>query len=262
MTNLKDYFNKIDNISHAFLIGNVVFDEIKNDLVDIISSKILNKKIINLKNDNDIYFLDQNESLITKEKVKELLNNLSKTSQISNGKVYIVNGAEKMTDTVYNAILKTLEEPQNNIYAILITKNIEMIKDTIKSRCQKIYLNSSNEEIFDKNIESVTDTLIKEIEINNVKSIAYNNKLYNIIEDRVMFQNVLKIMLNKYNNALKNMLENNNIEENSEIIKNNDIISMSKKILVIDNFVNLLNSYLNKNLTLDRFIIEMWRCRI
>ncbi len=49
-------------------------------------------------------------------------------------------------------------------------------------------------------------------------------------------------------------------EENNEILKNNDIISLSKKILTIDNTINLLYNFLNKNLSIDKFIIEMWRC--
>ena len=68
-------------------------------------------------------------------------------------------------------------------------------------------------------------------------------------------------MLVKYKNTLKNKIDNEKeMKENSEILKNNDIITLSKKILVINEIMNLLDNYLNKNLTIDRFIIEMWRC--
>ncbi len=261
MKNLCSYFENVDNLSHAFLIGNVFFSEIKDDLTELISSKIIKEKI-DILNNPDIYYLDQNSSLITKEEMKELLMNLSTTSQFNNVKIYIINGAEKMSSSVYNSILKTLEEPENNIYAFLITKNMEMVGDTIKSRCQKIYLNSDNETTYDDELIKTTNEIIKYIETNNINTIAYNSKIYSIISDRIMFQNILKIMLDEYNKSLKTMLNNNEtIKENNEIIKNNDIISMSKKILTIDKFINLLNSYLNKNSTIDRFIIEMWRCK-
>ena len=136
MKNLCSYFENVDKLSHAFLIGNVFFSEIKDDLTELISSKIIKEKI-DILNNPDIYYLDQNTSLITKEEIKELLMNLSTTSQFNNVKIYIINGAEKMSDTVSNAMLKTLEEPKENIYAFLITKNIESVKETIKSRCQK-----------------------------------------------------------------------------------------------------------------------------
>lgn len=262
MNNLFEYFNNIDNMSHAFLIGNVLFDDIEKDLTKVIQNKLLNIDNLNLKENPDIYYFNQYESLITKDNIKELLNNLSKTSQFNNVKIYIINGAEKMSSSVYNSILKTLEEPENNIYAFLITKNMEMVGDTIKSRCQKIYLNSDNETTYDDELIKTTNEIIKYIETNNINTIAYNSKIYSIISDRIMFQNILKIMLDEYNKSLKIMLNNNEtIKENNEIIKNNDIISMSKKILTIDKFINLLNSYLNKNSTIDRFIIEMWRCK-
>ena len=262
MNYLFEYFNNIDNMSHAFLIGNVLFDDIEKDLTKVIQNKLLNIDNLNLKENPDIYYFNQYESLITKDNIKELLNNLSKTSQFNNVKIYIINGAEKMSSSVYNSILKTLEEPENNIYAFLITKNMEMVGDTIKSRCQKIYLNSDNETTYDDELIKTTNEIIKYIETNNINTIAYNSKIYSIISDRIMFQNILKIMLDEYNKSLKIMLNNNEtIKENNEIIKNNDIISMSKKILTIDKFINLLNSYLNKNSTIDRFIIEMWRCK-
>jgi DNA polymerase III gamma/tau subunit len=249
-------------MSHAFLIGNVLFDDIEKDLTKVIKNKLLNIDNLNLKENPDIYYFNQYESLITKDNIKELLNNLSKTSQFNNVKIYIINGAEKMSSSVYNSILKTLEEPEKNIYAFLITKNMEMVGDTIKSRCQKIYLNFDNETTYDDELIKTTNEIIKYIETNNINTIAYNSKIYSIISDRIMFQNILKIMLDEYNKSLKMMLNNNEtIKENNEIIKNNDIISMSKKILTIDKFINLLNSYLNKNSTIDRFIIEMWRCK-
>ncbi len=262
MNYLFEYFNNIDNMSHAFLIGNVLFDDIEKDLTKVIKNKLLNIDNLNLKENPDIYYFNQYESLITKDNIKELLNNLSKTSQFNNVKIYIINGAEKMSSSVYNSILKTLEEPEKNIYAFLITKNMEMVGDTIKSRCQKIYLNFDNETTYDDELIKTTNEIIKYIETNNINTIAYNSKIYSIISDRIMFQNILKIMLDEYNKSLKMMLNNNEtIKENNEIIKNNDIISMSKKILTIDKFINLLNSYLNKNSTIDRFIIEMWRCK-
>jgi hypothetical protein len=40
----------------------------------------------------------------------------------------------------------------------------------------------------------------------------------------------------------------------------NEIELLSKKILVINSNINLLNYNLNKNLAIDKFLIEMWRC--
>ncbi len=261
MNSLLDYFKKMENLSHAFLIGNVVFDEIENDLKTIIKEKILKTDNLNIKENPDIYYYDQEQKLITKDEIKDLLNNLSKTSQFNNAKIYIINGSEKISDVVANTILKTLEEPEDNIYAFLITKNIDAVKDTIKSRCQKIIININDSEEFDEKDELIANNFIKKIETNNIKTIALNPEIYNEIDERDTFKRILKILLDKYNNALKILLDNDkNNKEYSEILKNNDIISLSKKILVINDFQKLIENYLNKNLIIDRFIIEMWRC--
>lgn len=262
MNKLSNYFEKINNLSHAFLIGNVLFDEIEEDLKKVISEKILKNNNINLKESADIYYYDQYEKLVTKEEIKQLLNNISTTSQFNNAKIYIINGAEKLSAVVYNAILKTLEEPENNIYAFLVTKNIEAVKETIKSRCQIIYINTTKEQIIiNEEYNMLANKIIKNIEENNIKAIAINSEIYTDIENREHFKKILQIMLTKYNNYL-NELINNDIKDSEiyKLLKNNDIITLSKKILVIDNYINLLDNYLNKNLMIDRFIIEMWRC--
>ncbi len=262
MKKIIDYFENITEISHAFLIGNVFLTEIKDDLNKIICSKIFNNEIVDIYNNQDVYILDQNEALITREDARELLSKLSTTSQFNDIKVYIINGVEKISDVVSNSLLKTLEEPKNNIYAFLITKNIDSVKETIKSRCQRIILNSNDENIEnDENVEKLSNILIKNIEKNSIKTIAFNNEIYNLIEDRETLKKVIACMLTKYKKCLKEKIDNNEKSEDiSEISKNNDIITLSKKILVINETIGLLDNYLNKNLTIDRFIIEMWRC--
>ena len=49
---------------------------------------------------------------------------------------------------------------------------------------------------------------------------------------------------------------------NKKILENNNLTSILNKMLIIDNTINLMQNYLNKNLSIDRFIIEMWRCNI
>ena len=55
-------------------------------------------------------------------------------------RVYIIYGFERLSTIISNKIFKFIEEPQNNIYAILLTENIEKILPTIISRCQILNL--------------------------------------------------------------------------------------------------------------------------
>lgn len=265
--NIVEYFGKLneeDKLTQAFLIGNVLFDDIQSEINEVLQKYIFNNSIDNLKDNPDVYILKQDEVNITKDVIKDLLNKLSTTSQFNNKKVYIIDKTEYLSDTVFNAILKTLEEPKEGIYAILISNNIDAVKPTIISRCQKIFLSSSTDKLeLTEEIEEISNDLINSIEENGPKTIAKNYKMYNIISDRDKFVKVLKTMMNEYHKVLKSVIEGKNEDYlNKKILENNNLASILNKMLIIDNTINLMQNYLNKNLSIDRFIIEMWRCNI
>lgn len=265
--NIVEYFGKLneeDKLTQAFLIGNVLFDDIQSEINEVLQKYIFNNNIDNLKDNPDVYILKQDEVNITKDVIKDLLNKLSTTSQFNNKKVYIIDKTEYLSDTVFNAILKTLEEPKEGIYAILISNNIDAVKPTIISRCQKIFLSSSTDKLeLTEEIGEISNDLINSIEENGPKTIAKNYKMYNIISDRDKFIKVLKTMMNEYHKVLKSIIEGKNEDYlNKKILENNNFASILNKMLIIDNTINLMQNYLNKNLSIDRFIIEMWRCNI
>lgn len=265
--NIVEYFEKLneeDKLTQAFLIGNVLFDDVQNEINEVLQKYIFNNNIDNLKDNPDVYILKQDETNITKDIIKDLLNKLSTTSQFNNKKVYIIDKTEYLSDTVFNAILKTLEEPKEGIYAILISNNIDAVKPTIVSRCQKIFLTSSTDKLeLTEEIEEISNDLINSIEENGPKTIAKNYKMYNIISDRDKFIKILKTMMNEYHKVLKSIIEEKNEDYlNKKILENNNLTSILNKMLIIDNTINLMQNYLNKNLSIDRFIIEMWRCNI
>lgn len=265
--NIVEYFGKLneeDKLTQAFLIGNVLFDDIQSEINEVLQKYIFNNNIDNLKDNPDVYILKQDEVNITKDVIKDLLNKLSTTSQFNNKKVYIIDKTEYLSDTVFNAILKTLEEPKEGIYAILISNNIDAVKPTIISRCQKIFLSSSTDKLeLTEEIGEISNDLINSIEENGPKTIAKNYKMYNIISDRDKFVKVLKTMMNEYHKVLKSIIEGKNEDYlNKKILENNNLASILNKMLIIDNTINLMQNYLNKNLSIDRFIIEMWRCNI
>lgn len=54
------------------------------------------------------------------------------------GKVFIVDEAELLNSTGQNVLLKTLEEPTEGTYLILITSSEHRLLPTIRSRCQRV----------------------------------------------------------------------------------------------------------------------------
>jgi DNA polymerase-3 subunit delta' len=56
----------------------------------------------------------------------------------ASARVFIIDDADKMNDAASNALLKTLEEPPETTYLILITSRPDALLSTIRSRCQTI----------------------------------------------------------------------------------------------------------------------------
>src|SRR5574344_1001238 len=95
MNKLTKYFINEDNIksSHAFLIGNITYQQCKEELEQIIN-KYFFKCHTYIESNPDIYYLDNEQNSVTKEQIKILLQNLSSTSQIHDIKLYIISGVE------------------------------------------------------------------------------------------------------------------------------------------------------------------------
>ena len=92
----------------------------------------------------DLVVLDGSESSVKKEDVLNLVNDFQKTPLERKGvMIYIVNMVENMTVEAVNSLLKFLEEPTPNTYAILTSQNESKILPTIISRCQSIRLKLS-----------------------------------------------------------------------------------------------------------------------
>jgi len=55
-------------------------------------------------------------------------------------KVFIIDGAELLSNEAANCLLKTLEEPVGGVVFILLTKNERLLPATVVSRCQRLEL--------------------------------------------------------------------------------------------------------------------------
>ena len=57
---------------------------------------------------------------------------------LGRAKVFVIVEAERMSDAAQNALLKTLEEPPDRSYLILLTPSADNLLPTTRSRCQEI----------------------------------------------------------------------------------------------------------------------------
>lgn len=122
-------------LSHAHLfIGE---DGIgKSIIAEELALRILGKK-------EDLEYADLVKFKVAKDKkslgvdeVRQLIAEISKKPYEGDKKVVIIYEAHKMTVEAQNAFLKTVEEPPQGVFIILLSESSEQILDTIKSRCQ------------------------------------------------------------------------------------------------------------------------------
>lgn len=88
---------------------------------------------------SDVIYIDGKDTSIKKDEILKLQQNFNKTGLEQAGKkVYIIDHVENATIEALNSLLKFLEEPTNDMIAVLISESIDRVLPTIVSRCQII----------------------------------------------------------------------------------------------------------------------------
>ncbi len=263
---LVNYFKTEYNnnrMSHAFLICNTFYAYIRNDLEYILSNYFFDGD--NCEENPDIYIIKPTDKIL-KDDILKLKESFKSYSLTHKNKVYIIDGVEKMNSYAANALLKFLEEPESNIYAILITSNISKVISTIKSRCQLLMIDNKN--IFDiKNIESnffeKALAIVKLYETHSYDCISY---IYDNLDKKIEKEDlkiIIKIVKYFYRDCLDYLLfDRLDLFESYKyiadvVIKKNDESMLVNKLMVLMKEENKLEYNLNTNLFLDNLLIEL-----
>lgn len=123
----------------------------------------------------DLYFLlpRENRKTIGIEEIRELQERLSLTPYYRTGACIIIEDAEKMSIQASNCLLKTLEEPIENRYFLLISSSPHLIPPTIISRTQKMLLGTLTR----REVESIINKFT-----NNISALGDINDLLSILD--------------------------------------------------------------------------------
>ena len=267
LLNIFKKINANNKFGHAYLIYNTDFSIVEEDLNKIIINYLMNTDV-DIKNNPDVHIIAPTGQKITKDQILSLEKSLASKSQINENIVYIINEADKLNDYAANSLLKTLEEPEKNIYAFLITDNLEKIWDTIKSRCILIKINDKIlpiEETYEEKLIEIAIDIINKLEKNlNVEE----SKIYKIFKnkDRIETKQIFEL-INLYYKDCVNKINNRKIEffinyekEIISILDINNSSTLIKKILLINEEIKNLDYNVNINLFLDNFILKFERC--
>lgn len=173
-----------NNIPNNIIVESNSKDELikilPNILKSILGCKEFKNKIhqcnfcLNINNNSNIFYLGNYVNDITKIEVLEMVHHSKYASTLKNNKkIYIIKGAELLSEICQNMFLNFLETTNSKNYIIFLTTNYGSILDTLKSRLLHYYISSPNNDI------KVHNNLDKKI-INFITT-KNNNKLYLLI---------------------------------------------------------------------------------
>ncbi len=294
---------KNKNISHAYLFETNGYDKGYNIALTfakaILCPHNLKKcetcnqcKMIDENNYPEIKIIDEMDNWIKKENLINLQEEFNKKAILGNKKVYIINHAEKLNVSSSNSILKFLEEPQNDIIAILVVNNRYQLLNTITSRLQIISLNgqtnkkyegidqtlhrigqvlTNNEKDYNdfctqENKERI-NTIIKFVnylEKNKLNTLLYTQKYWHkTFNDKNLVNVGLNMLLYFYKDVLNYKLDREiyiytDYKDNLiEVSLKNEIDDIVHKINIIKVSIENLEYNANINLLIDKMIIDL-----
>lgn len=122
-----------NTLSHAHLIAGE--DRVgKGKLANILAKFILNGDLD--REYVDIINYSSEKSSFGVDDVRDIIEEVYKKPFEKDKKVIIIHEGNKLTIQAQNALLKTIEEPPKGVYIIILCESLELILDTIKSRCE------------------------------------------------------------------------------------------------------------------------------
>ena len=193
------------------------------------------------------------------DQIRDLKNKISIVPSVLKYKVYIVDEVHMLTNSAFNALLKTLEEPPGYVIFILATTEFYEVPETIVSRCQcfnfsRISLNSLMKRlrfIADSEKIKVDDDTLREIaEFSNGglrDAIGVLDKLNSFTNGNIKSEDF---------KAINNLVSNEDIKKlYTSIVDNNkkEVLSVLEKVNLdgydFKNLIERLMVYIRDNLT-------------
>jgi len=183
--------------------------------------------------------------------IRKAIKFLNKTTFNLNLKIVLIDNVENLNLNSTNALLKSLEEPDQNTYFFIINNNTNKLIETIRSRCVefKIFFSPLEKAAILKNLlfQYKNDNVLNNYPINNFDTPGNYLRILNIIEDK---------NINTFNNKLLSIqffIEKFKLQKDPFILNvisrfvelfYNELISNGKK--------NLSYYYNNKSIILDK----------
>jgi DNA polymerase-3 subunit delta' len=191
------------------------------------------KLILNKSNPNFISIdIDEDKKSIDINQIRNLILTLNKSSFNTKPRLVLVDNIELLNINSVNALLKILEEPNDNIYFILIN-NHKKILPTLRSRCLNYNIHLKSDEAF-----SISNKILDK----NVKDLIH--------EDMINFYSTPGSILNLLDYANTNDVDLKQIKLKDFIKKIINEKKYKKDQFIKDLLYSLIELYFRKNVLL------------
>ena len=197
--------------------------------------------------------------------IREMIQFQNNSSFNNKGKFVIIDNVSDLNINSTNALLKSIEQPNNNVFYLLTHNNGELIQDTLRSRCIKFKMllsktskkliinNYFNEDIYDSLSQGITNYysnpsfIISLIDYLNDNSLDYKD---------VEIDDIIKLII-KNNDYSKNKFINENINLLVELFFFNKVNYNNDKSYKIKKYFYIkLNQIIKYNLDIESFFLE------
>ena len=275
---------KDNKLSHAYLLSGGVGMPIKEIAIylaksilcpnteDFACEHCLVCSRIDEGNYPDLIVFDGEQGKIKKENVAKIISSFDKTSLEGDSMVYILHLVENMTPVAVNSLLKFLEEPGKNVYAILTTENESKVLPTIISRTQVLRLKEIDRKTI---IEDAINQGVAKDDAEILSGLYFDPNTVHIISQEEAYQKVKDLVLSQLDALLISKddaiftcesviipeLKNNQITELFLDILSmffQDILNISVGAsIVLDNYVTILTELANKLNHIDKSLLAI-----
>ncbi|AHF60490.1 hypothetical protein P344_00040 [Spiroplasma mirum ATCC 29335] len=106
------------------------------------------------------------------DEIREIKNNVQLLPTKMKYKVYIIDEVHMLTNSAFNALLKTLEEPPHHVIFIIATTESHKVPATIISRCQKYNFKKISKIELESNIKKILENENVKFEIPAIQQIV------------------------------------------------------------------------------------------
>ena len=263
---------KLNKLSHAYMIEIDNYDQDFECVLDFVKLILCQKKekqnnSLNCSSCNicklvdegsyvDLKIIEPEGMVFKKKQLTELQEEYNNKSLLDNKRIYIIKEADKFNDASANTMLKFLEEPEEDIIAILVTTNRYKVIETILSRCQILSLQGS---YYNNEFSDVVLDLLKLIIKKEDLFINYRKIYGDILPDKQTAKMIL-LQIEEAIISYLNFISNNEFNCDPlliDILKREKVSNLTNYISIIEDEIKNLEYNVNYKLWLDNLFAKL-----